>query len=570
MKLILKKVRFANFMSFGNMWTEIDLNTHPTTLIVGKNGSGKSSAILDTISFALFNKPFRNIRKPQLTNSINNKNCLVELYFSVNNNNFKVVRGIKPAVFEIYKNEELITQSADNRDYQDAFEKYILRVNHKTFCQIVMLGSAIFTPFMGLPAQARRDVIEDLLDLKIFSTMNVLLKTRLSSNEATLSSIQTEKRILTEKIEITRKHIAEALEAKRVSIHEKEEQISSLEMERQTHSIDIAGIQKLISDLITNLGDIKHVKKTSDEINKLYHQLIHKSESIKKEIDFLTNEKNCPTCEQVIDNDFRERKVVEKTKTYEELNNGIAQLLKKQENLNNKLTHIAEIQAKIQEWNDVIKEHRSKMDVIDMQIKHIETDIENISKSKREIDLSGLEGMINQLGDVKTHLVQLEDDQNIMGFAANMLKDTGIKARIIKMYISVINTLIAKYLAALDFFVSFELDENFNETIKSRFRDEFSYMSFSEGEKCRLNIAILFAWRAIAKMRGSIDCNLIVLDELFDSSLDLTGIDDMMKLLNNLTNNENVFIISHREDQISEKFARVIRFQKTKNFSEIG
>lgn len=569
MKLILKQVRFWNFMSFGNAGTTIDLNTHITTLIVGKNGGGKSSSILDAVSFVLFNKPFREIRKPQLVNSINGKNCLVEIDFSIGGADYTVRRGIKPDIFEIIKNGELIPRPDKNADYQSDFEKTVLRVNFKTFCQIVMLGNAFFIPFMVLKTPERRGIIEDLLDLKVFSAMNAILSEKVKTCNTNLKAAISQQDLLQNNILISQKYINESIQNNDAIIEEKQKQIK---VQKEQVTAWLANIDELAEEMAALIGQIGNVDVLTTKFEatkRVQHTLQDKIKRLGTEVAFLHDHETCPTCQQLIDEVFRDKTVTEKTSSIDKMKAGLDELQITYDKTKQEIDNISRIQREIQRVQEETRVKKANITSTGRMIQGLMNEIDKLQTAKETIDLSDLEATVDELAAVKAQVNELEDDRAVMGMAALMLKDTGIKSQIIKTYIPIINGLIGKYLAALDFYVSFELDENFNETIKSRFRDDFSYMSFSEGEKCRLNIAIMFAWRAISKMRGSIDCNLIVLDELFDSSLDVTGVEDMLKLLNNLTDDENVFIISHREDQISDKFNRVIRFAKSGNFSEI-
>lgn len=569
MKLYFKKIRFKNFMSFGNEWTEIDFVAAPTTLVIGKNGSGKSSAILDSISFVLFNKPFRNIRKPQLTNSINAKGCLVELDFIVNGFEFKVIRGQKPNIFEIYKDGDLITQNADNRDYQDAFEKYILKVNHKTFCQIVMLGSAIFTPFMALPTPQRREVIEDLLDLQVFSAMNALLKSKIDDCDRRLYELENNKRINATKITMMTKHLEEMQSSRDDMIASKKELIAKMEQQTANLNEEKAVINGNIARLVEKVAIQPKITERYSTIKELQTTLQHKAQMINKEISFLEANENCPTCHQVIEPEFKVATIESRHKDNAEVEEALAKLKEQFEKVDSQMDYIQDLQRQITSMNTDLKTRDTEIKMLTKNIKGLNKEIDDLQQKTMDVDANELTKIKEERDALDKAYGEVSDDRTVMGYASGLLKDSGIKSRIIKNYIPVINQLIAKYLAALDFFVDFQLDENFNETIRSRFRDDFSYNSFSEGEKMRLNIAILFTWRAIAKLRGSIDTNLIICDEIFDGSMDSDGLEDMLKLINNLTSNENVFIISHKEDQLGDKFTRVIKFHKVSNFSKM-
>ena len=570
MKLQLQKIRFKNFFSFGNAWTVIQLDAAPTTLIMGKNGSGKSSGLLDTISFALFNKPFRNITKPQLTNTINNKHCLVELTFLANGYQILVRRGLKPAVFEIFKDGELVNQTADNRDYQDAFERHILKVNHKTFCQIVMLGSAIFTPFMALPTPQRRAVIEDLLDLQIFSTMNTLLKEKVQVTDTTINDIVHHKHLLEERQRLTQEHIASTQESRQEMISAKEVAIQDQEQSILDCKTELAEHDEKMQKLLLSIQHKKLVGERLAKITKVKHQLQHRHTQIQDEIGFLRTTKTCPTCAQEIDPEFRDKTIEEKESLINQVNNGIMLTVAKHVLIEDRLTTINAKSAEIAEHSAQMRVLQARIDAARNNICLLQNEIIILNKKIKSVDISKLDEVQKELSTCNDELCTANDERITLGYAIHILKDSGIKSKIIKTFIPVINQLINKYLAALDFFVEFNLDESFEEKLLSRFRDEFSYESFSEGEKMRLNIAVLFAWRALAKLRGSIDCNLIILDELLDSSLDEDGLDDVLKLLTNLTVGENVYVISHKGDRLVDRFDRTLVFEKTANFSKVN
>lgn len=568
MKLIIKKIRWRNFLSTGNQWTEIILDSHATTLIIGKNGSGKTT-FLDALSFLLFNKSFRNINKPQLVNTITDKDCMVEGEFEINGHEFFLKRGVKPVIFEIWKNNKLVTQVADNRDYQQALEKHVLRCNYRTFCQIVMLGSAIFQPFMALPAPSRREVIEDLLDLKIFTRMNMLLKDKVSKLDYENGKNHIEKMILEDRLKLTTQHFEEIKAQNERVIAEKQARIEEYGVAIGKDTNEILLLKLSLEKL--RAKQIKESELKLDSLIEFQTQLVMKCDQFQNEIFFFKNNDICPTCNQDIVHEFKCQAIDSRLLKQREIDFGLEKLKKK----------IAKVQEKRAKFTELGSQINSIVTSIEFYKRQISFHISSISNLEREILLLNLEmenyvkksvdldELNQQLIKLDAKITNINEDLNVMGYAASLLKDSGIKSQFIKTYIPVINSLIQKHLTDLDFFIEFQLDENFQETIRSRFRDEFSYESFSEGEKVRLNIAILMTWRTIAKMRGSIDCNLLIFDELFDGSLDPEGLEEVMKLLNNLTSNENVFIISHKEDQLLDKFDRVIKFEKIRNFSRI-
>ena len=568
--ILFRKIRWMNFLSTGNVFTEIQLDKTQTTLIVGENGAGKST-LLDALSFVLYGKPFRKINKPQLLNSINKKDLVVEVEFNIGPSSFKIVRGIKPAVFEVYKDEHLLNQDADQRDYQDVLEKQILKLNHKSFCQVVVLGSASFIPFMQLTAQARREVIEDLLDIQIFSTMNLLLKQKITNNNTSLLVIDKDVELTSEKIKMTQMHN----EAMQKNIDEQLDKLRSelrsitdrIEQERESAEL----YDEKIATLTQEIQDQENLEKKQNKIMSLGSQLQAKVERINEEIKFLQSHDDCPTCKQGIGHTFKSNEINNKLLTCSETEKGLDALTEERNKINVRLSEIRTINSKITDLSIKRITHLNTSKALLTQGKKVANDIEELQKNSSEHHtisaLDDLEKMLQEQIDLKSEHLK---DKDAYSAAAVILKDTGIKARIIKQYVPIINKLISKYLAALDFFVMFELDENFNETIKSRFRDDFSYASFSEGEKMRINLAILFTWRAVAKLRNSASTNLLIMDEVLDGSLDSNGTDEFLKILNNLTLDTNTFIISHKVDQMYDKFSSVIKFEKHKNFSRVA
>lgn len=569
MKITFEKVRWRNLLSTGNLWTEIDLRTHRTTLIVGENGAGKST-FLDAICFCLFNKPFRKVNKPQLVNSITRKECVIEVEFRVRGSHFKIVRGIKPAIFEIWKDGTLINQDAASRDYQEYLEKQILRVNHKTFCQIVIWGSASFVPFMQLKPYDRRAIIEDLLDLQIFTTMNSILKTRQSVTEDAMGKFESAIAVTEERLKLTKKHTAQLTEEKEKQIHEREEKINSLEEKIQEQDALIHTLMEEIKVHQDCIKDKEKKEKALKDARKIESQLTAKIEALYSECTFLQKHDNCPTCEQVIDEIFKKTRVDEKLKEREETLAGRDQLQAKITEYELRLSNISEVEKKINKANQDIYVATTNKKHYSISIQDLEDEIARLSEEKSEIiDEGALIMMETELNAMKSTKADLVEEDFMMKYVATLLKDTGIKARIIKQYIPVINKLINKYLASFDFFVDFNLDENFEETIKSRYRDDFTYHLFSEGEKMRIDLSVLFTWRAIAKMRASINTNLLIMDEVLDGSLDYSANEEFLKLVTKLTDDNNVFIISHKTDAISDKFDHMIKFEKVKNFSRM-
>ena len=565
--IIFKKLRYKNLLSTGNVFTEINLHTHSTTLIVGENGAGKST-ILDALSFVLFGKPFRKVNKGQLINAINNKGLVVEIEFSIGNKNYLVQRGAKPTLFNIYQDGTLINNDANAGDYQEILDKQILKINHKTFSQIVVLGSASFVPFMQMTAANRREVIEDLLDIQIFTTMNTLLKDKITANKNSIVDADYTLKGLAEKIELEKKHLQtlqtnndEQVDAKKAKIAEYETSIAAAESEIEGYNQALSaydGVEEAHTQLISK----------QSKLNTLLHQLLTKSRDLDKDIAFFSTHDDCPVCQQGIDHTFKAGTVIEKKKKREELTAAMHIAQSKVDEVVSTLKLLQEDFTARDSWKSLIYDRVGDITFWNRLIGEMRLDIQQLETTQH------IEDNTNILADMRAQLKsqigireQLGKQRMTLEMAAVLLKDTGIKTKIIRQYIPVINKLINKYLASMDFFVNFELDENFEEKIKSRFRDEFSYASFSEGEKSRLDLALLFTWRSISRLRNSTSTNLLILDEVFDGSLDATGNEELLKILDTLVDGNNVFVISHKTDVYLDKFQRVLRFEKQKNFS---
>lgn len=568
--ILFKKVKWKNFLSTGNNFTEIDLTKHKSTLIVGTNGSGKST-ILDAISFALYNKPFRKINKPQLVNSINGKELCVELEFVVGNATYKIIRGIKPNRFEIYKNDVLLNQDADSKDYQEVVEKQIIKMNHRTFSQVVVLGSSTYVPFMQLSAANRREVIEDLLDIQVFTTMNTLLKGKVSTNQDDLKQAKYDSDLIDEKINIQNSYISSLKKDVQNKVDENVEKIQQTQDEINVCNVDVATKGNTITDKMKDTANLEKLQKRMEKSVILKEKTIDRLSKLNKEIKFFHDNDDCPTCKQGIPHDFKSEAITTKQTQVTEIQENLTLLEEDYSNTVTEITRINGIQKEIQTiQHDITKlqsEIQSKkkfIDYLQSENDSLQSDTANVDAEKQK--LKELQKQKTEAEDKKQKLLE---EYEILQAASALLKDGGIKTRILRQYIPIINKLINKYLAAMDFFVQFEIDEQFNETIKSRFRDEFSYNSFSEGEKMRINLAVLFTWRAIAKMRNSAATNLLIMDEVFDSSLDSSGTDEFLKIIQTLTADTNTFIISHKTDQLFDKFHNVIKFEKTKNFSRI-
>ena len=569
--IYFKTIRYKNFLSTGNSFTEIELNKNNTTLIVGENGAGKST-ILDALSFALYNKPFRKVNKPQLLNSINKKDLIVELEFNIGPSMYKIVRGLKPNIFEVYQNNKLLSQDAASRDYQDILERQILKLNHKSFCQVIVLGSASFVPFMQLTAASRREVIEDLLDIQIFSTMNSLLKEKINTNNSTIMEVEYQYDLTSEKIKMQHEHIIALQKNNEEQIEKYRQELKQITDRIDAEKIQVDDTEQQILALSQQVEDQEQVNSKQNKLQVLEGQLNDKLAKLEKEINFFNSHDNCPTCKQGIDDTFKCETVSTKQNQFQETTDGIDQIRKEIQKIQKRIAEIASVLSQISTSNIQKITHLNNITGLVQQCKKIAKDISELQTKSDDFIINDdrmkeLELLIDQQVEQKSILLK---DRDAYGVASIILKDNGIKARIIKQYIPLINKLINKYLAAMDFSVNFELDENFNETIKSRFRDEFSYASFSEGEKMRINLAILFTWRAIAKLRNSTSTNLLIMDEVLDGSLDSNGTDEFLKIIGNLTLDTNTFIISHKVDQLVDKFSNVIKFVKVKNFSQVA
>ena len=566
--IIFKKVRWKNLLSTGNYFLEVELDRSPTTLIVGENGSGKST-VLDALCFVLFNKPFRTVSKSQLINSINLGGTIVEIEFVIQKNNFKIIRGMKPNIFEIYCNGRMMNQDANALDTQKILEQQILKLNYRSFTQVVILGSSTFVPFMQLRSKDRREVVEDILDIKIFSLMNFLLKHKVKEVSEELKSIEYEFRLSKEKIDLQNKYIEDIKRNKEKIIEEKEHLIFDSEKvvlsEQEKADVLNEEVKKLQPEVLQK--DI--VKGSIREYHKMEAKLSNRIDENKRQKEFFEINESCPLCTQDIELDLKKQKIEEKSKRIQELNSGIDKL-------------------KI-ELND--KEQLLKgIDVLSKQIREKEVEVAKICTSithmQRLITQTAQQINVMKKGEVseedkvkltrlsercklqEEQITKLREDKFYVDVARNLLMDTGIKTKIINKYLPIMNKLINGYLTSMDFYVNFKLDNNFNETIKSRHRDEFSYSSFSEGEKMRIDLALLFTWRAVAKMKNSTNTNLLILDEIFDSSLDTTGTDDFLKILHTFAD-QNVFVISHKGDTMFDKFRSVIKFEKVRNFSKL-
>jgi DNA repair exonuclease SbcCD ATPase subunit len=567
--IFFKSIKFKNFLSTGNYFTEINLSGNSNTLVIGTNGAGKST-MLDALCFVLFGKAFRNINKPQLINSINQKDCVVECEFRIGKREYKIVRGIKPAVFEIYLDGQLLNQEAASKDYQEILEKQILKLNYKSFTQIVILGSASFVPFMQLSAADRRAIIEDLLDIQIFSTMNNILKDKISVNKEEIQANKHSAELTKTKYDMQKDHIEKLSKSNDELILEKKEQIDSAKSDIEKTQKVIDSISSEIESLTNEILDKDTTEKKHKKLFQFETQIETNLSSYKKNLKFYHEKDDCPTCQQLIQPEFKKEQIKALTEKIQKSEDGLEKLSKEIEDYQNKLNRFKKISDSIQLKQVHIASNTMTVVETTKYIERLTKEYLSLTSAKQD-----LEKEVVKLDELKTELLSLEqkkqeliEQKTYYETASLLLKDTGIKTKIIRQYLPVINKLVNKYLSSLDFFVNFNLDESFKETIKSRHRDEFSYSSFSEGEKQRIDMALMLTWRAVAKLKNSANTNLLILDEVFDSSLDNNGTEYLMQILNMLED-VNLFVISHKGDILQDKFRNIIRFEKVNNFSRI-
>ena len=567
--ITFKQVRWKNFLSTGNTFTEIELDRNSTTLIIGENGAGKST-ILDALCFGLFGKAFRNISKPLLVNSVNGSGALVEVEFEIGTKEFLVRRGIKPNVFEVYVDGKMYNQDANARDYQKHLEQQILKLNYRSFTQVVILGSSTFIPFMQLRARYRREVVEEILDIQIFSLMNMILKQQIKTLTSDIREIEYEKSLCEEKIDMQITYIDNLKRNKDKTIKEKVGLLSGNEEEIFMRQSENELLTKDIDKLVNSIADKAKMDKKLSKLNDIKSTLVEKHKNHSTMIAFFDNNDDCPTCEQHIDEQFKEQMVKKKKKSANDLMEGLNELETELLSTKDRLTGIKDIAKTIREKEVHIAKNKSSVDQLEKFNATLQSEMNELTEEGgvTKKDKDKLVSLEKDLSGVDASRSKLKEELTYAEATRNMLQDTGIKTKIIKQYLPIMNRLINTYLTSMEFYVNFTLNENFEETIKSRYRDEFTYASFSEGEKMRIDLALLFTWRAIAKMKNSTNTNLLILDEIFDSSLDGTGTDEFLKILNTLEG-ENVFVISHKQDVLVDKFNSTIRFEKQKNFSHI-
>ena len=564
--IIFKTVRWKNFLSTGNNFTEIQLDKDSTTLIIGENGAGKST-ILDALCFGLFGKAFRSINKMQLVNTVNGSSALVEVEFSIGSKKLKVIRGIKPNIFEIYIDGKMYNQDANAKDYQKYLEQQILKLNYRSFTQVVILGSSTFVPFMQLKARHRRDVVEEILDIQIFSLMNMIVKQKLKTIDEEYKEVEHKYNLVEQEVILKEKYIEDIKENKRKLLAEKRNLISGNEEEVFKKKAKIKDFENDVKSMHKKIENSTDIEDRYNKLKDIHSQLKEKHRTHTRFIGFFEKNEDCPTCQQHIDETFKKGMIDTENSKSEKLTSGMEELLEELKSAESKIVTIKEVNKNIQSCNvEIAKENSSigQLEIFNMTLYNEVDHLENGNVGDN--DINEIEKLKESLSDLLKAKSNLREERIYDEASRSMLQDTGIKTKIIKQYLPVMNKLINTYLTSMEFYVNFTLDENFEETIKSRYRDDFSYTSFSEGEKMRIDLALLFTWRAVAKMKNSTNTNLLILDEIFDSSLDGTGTDEFLKILNTL-GDENVFVISHKQDQLVDKFRNTIKFEKIKNFS---
>mgnify|MGYP006424955731 FL=1 len=569
--IIFKKVRYKNFLSTGQQFIEINLNEAPTTLVVGNNGAGKST-MLDALCFGLFNKPFRAVKKDQLINTINEKECVVEVEFQIGKKEYKIIRGIKPNLFEIWCNGDMLNQDAAIRDYQKHLEQHILKLNFRSFTQVVILGNASFVPFMQLRARHRREVVEEILDIEIFSKLNLMFREKAKAQDETIKQADFNYQLLDGKIETQQKHIDDISNTTKHTADTKKLEITNADTDIENYREDIARVRREIAEMQVEIIDQTKLTTKHGKLTAMEAKLENTCIKHKKELKFFQSHDDCPTCQQSIDEAFKKATIVVKEAKVVELELGMSQIDNAIRTSQKKLDKINETVIAIREKELLISRYETSISEIEKYKTRIQKEIDELSDEKFSTGVATgeLNQLQEQLVDAEKDKLKQKEEKLYIDTARHLMQDTGIKTKIIKQYLPVMNQYINKNLADMDFFVNFTLDEEFNETIKSRHRDDFQYHSFSEGEKLRIDLAILFTWREIAKMKNSTNTNLLILDEIFDSSLDTSGTDEFMRILYHTMNKENVFVISHKGDTLIDKFPRVMKFEKYKNFTRMA
>ena len=568
--ILFEKVRWKNFLSTGNQFTEIDFLKHSTNLIIGTNGAGKST-VLDALTFSLFGKSFRKINKPQLINSVNEKDCVVEVEFSINGTQWKIQRGIKPAIFKIWRDDNLLDQSAAANDQQKWLEQNVLKMNYKSFTQIVILGSSTFVPFMQLTPGNRREVIEDLLDIRIFSSMNSVIKEKIRSVKESVKVLELKKESLLEKVQMQENFIEELENRGKKNIADKELKIQSLLVEENNFMLSNQVIEEDVFKLTKELDDVNGATEKLRTLGNLKGKISNKVSSITKEHKFFTQNTVCPTCDQAIEETFRINRINDAQTKAKELQSGYKELeeaIKKEEERERQFLLLSK---EITTLTHGISKNNTQIAGCQRQIRDLESEIQRITDNlaNRNIEHEKLTSFKENLKTTYDELAQNKDTINYYDFSYSLLKDGGVKTKIIKKYLPLINQQVNKYLQLMDFYINFSLDEEFSETVQSPIHEDFSYASFSEGEKMRIDLALLFTWREVARMKNSVNTNLLIMDEVFDSSLDGVGTEDFLKIIRFIIKDANIFVISHKES-LHDKFEDVIRFEKVKGFSKVS
>ena len=569
--IVFKKVRYKNFLSTGQQFIEINLDEAPTTLVVGNNGAGKST-MLDALCFGLFAKPFRAVKKDQLVNTINEKECVVEVEFQIGKKEYKIIRGIKPNMFEIWCNGDMLNQDAAVRDYQKHLEQHILKLNFRSFTQVVILGNASFVPFMQLRARHRREVVEEILDIEIFSKLNLMFREKAKSQDELIKQADFDFQLLDGKIDTQQKHIDDISNTNKDTVSLKKVAITTSDTDIENYKEDIARVRREIADLQLDIIDQTKLTNKHSKLTSMEAKLENTCIKHKKELRFFKEHDDCPTCRQAIDEAFKKATIAVKESKVVELELGMSQIDNAIRTSQKKLDKINDTVVAIREKELLISRYETSISEIEKYKSKIQKEIDDLSDEKFSTGVATgeLNQLQEQLVDAEKDKLKQKEEKLYIDTARHLMQDTGIKTKIIKQYLPVMNQYINKNLADMDFFVNFTLDEEFNETIKSRHRDDFNYHSFSEGEKLRIDLAILFTWREIAKLKNSTNTNLLILDEIFDSSLDTSGTDEFMRILYHTMNKENVFVISHKGDTLIDKFPRVMKFEKYKNFTRMA
>ena len=569
--IVFKKVRYKNFLSTGQQFIEVQLDRSAKTLVVGENGAGKST-MLDALCFGLFQRAFRSIKKEQMVNSINEKDCVVEVEFIIGQNQYKIIRGIKPNIFEIWCNGVMLNQDAAVRDYQKHLESTILKLNFRSFTQVVILGNASFVPFMQLRARHRRQVVEEILDIEIFSKMNLMFREKVKAQDEVIKQSDFNCQLIDGKIESQKKHIEDMSGNNQQLIDKKQIEIQQAQTDIDNYKLDIDKVNKEKIELQNEILDETKINNKYKQLHNMEAKLENTCSKHKKDLEFFETHNDCPTCQQAIDEAFKSTMIDKKKNKVIEIDSAMGQLVKEITTTEQRLHSINETMVTIREKELLINRYETSISEIEKYMTNKQNEVDELEDDKFTTGAATgkLEELQEQLTNAETAKVKQKEQKTYLDTARYLMQDTGIKTKIIKQYLPIMNQFINKNLADMDFFVNFTLDDEFNETIKSRHRDEFNYHSFSEGEKLRIDLAILFTWREIAKLKNSTNTNLLILDEIFDSSLDASGTDEFMRILTNKLAKENVFVISHKGDTLLDKFPSILKFEKYKNFTRMA